>query len=40
VWFTRKSDARYLTQCHVLFDVSGGGAEEEEDRRRKRRARL
>ena len=42
VWFTRKSDGRYLTQCHVLFDVSSGGAEgrEEEDRRRKRRARL
>lgn len=42
VWFTRKSDGRYLTQCHVLFDASSGGMEgrEEEDRRRKRRARL
>jgi hypothetical protein len=45
VWFTRKSDRRFLTQCHVLFDAGSrsGGAEEEEeeeDRRRKRRARL
>ena len=41
VWFTRKSDGRYLTQCHVLFDANSGVADgSEEDRRRKRRARL
>ena len=42
VWFTRKSDGRHLTGCHVLFDANSSSAEgrEEEDRRWKRRARL
>lgn len=42
VWFTRKSDGRYLTQSHVLFDANSDDVDgrEEEDRRRRRMARL